>query len=244
MPYIIHKGRKLSYTINITKRRKSISLRVDRDSNVVLNAPSFFKKNLLKKFVEEKADWIVEKQKAFQNFMQMYPPKEFRNGETFPFLGRNYRLRIMRMSNIKQPYCKLEDRRLNVFVDGQTGLELDKVMRDLVRELYISETEEKVNAIIDKHARALAVAPAKVRVVEQKKRWGSCSRKGNIRFNWRLSVMPVHVIEYIVVHELCHLKALDHSAYFWRIVKSVLPNHERQRQWLRENGFQFSLILP
>lgn len=243
MPHIIHKGKKLIYTLNITKRRKSICLRVDRNSNVVVSAPKFFNKSVLQKFVQKKADWIVDKQKTFQNFMQMYPPKEFRSGETFPLLGRKYRLMVARVVDIKQPYCKLEDGRLKVFVDGQTGYELDEVVKDLVRECYISVTEKKVNAIICRHVGTLAVMPGKVSVVEQKKRWGSCSKKGNLRFNWRLSAMPVPVIEYIVVHELCHLKALDHSERFWRILKSVLPNHEKYRQWLRENGLQFSLML-
>jgi hypothetical protein len=80
------------------------------------------------------------------------------------------------------------------------------------------------------------VAPCKVVIKDQKTRWGSCSKKGNINLNWRLIMAPLHVIDYVVVHELCHLKVMNHSKDFWNLVESIQPNNHERRRWLKVNG--------
>jgi len=243
MPAIICKGRRLQYRLYATGRRKTMALRVNRDGGVEVRAPRFVAQAQVRRFIEKRAEWILEKQSYFKDLLQRYPPKEFKNGETFPVLGRNLRLRLERKLGVHEPICKPEGRRLKVIVNGLVGEELDRGMRGAIRDWYAALTERKARAIIRKHARALAVNPTHLKVVDQAKRWASCSKNGDIRCNWRLSMMPIPVLEYVVVHELCHLRTHDHSRRFWRILKSVLPDYEKRQEWLRQQGATLAEVL-
>jgi hypothetical protein len=240
MPSIFHKGHRLKYTILPTARQKTMGLKIHQNGDVAVRAPAFIRPMQLRQFVGKRAEWILDKQIYFADLAKRFPPKEFKNGETFPALGRNYRLKIEHRPGLARPICKLIDRRLHMLVNGHVGEELQNDIRRSLKDWYANLTEKKIRAAIKKYARTLAVAPKSFKVVDQAKRWASCSKTGDIRFNWRLSMMPGSVLEYVVVHELCHMKTHDHSARFWNILKSILPDYDKRREWLRQNGLQFS----
>ncbi|HVA66232.1 MAG TPA: SprT family zinc-dependent metalloprotease [Elusimicrobiota bacterium] len=236
MPTITYKSHELQYEVRLTARRKTIALQVHRNGLVEVRAPRFIKRTELHRFVGKRAEWILEKQAYFADLAKKFPPREFKNGESFPLLGRSYRLKVERRPGLPRPICKLAGRRLKVLVNGQVGDELRQDIRRALRDWYAKLTQEKTQASVRKHTQALAVAPKTLKVVEQTRRWASCSRAGDIRFNWRLSMMPNPVLEYVVVHELCHLKNHDHSAKFWAMLKSILPDYEKRQRWLRQYG--------
>ncbi|MBI5624305.1 MAG: M48 family metallopeptidase [Elusimicrobia bacterium] len=211
-------------------------MKVHRDGRVDVRAPRHVTKTMVRQFVLRRADWILDKQSYFQDLLKKNPAKEFRTGETFSVFGRNFRLRLERQPGLEFPFCKTEGQRLKVVVNGQVGEGLKNAIRGTIRDWYGVLTEKKARAVVRKHAKGLAVTPGRLIVTEQAKRWASCSKIGNIRLNWRLSMMPPAVFEYVVVHELCHLKTHNHSLKFWRILKSVLPDYETRREWLRKNG--------
>jgi predicted metal-dependent hydrolase len=243
MPSIIHHGNALHFSLCISKRRKTITLRVNRNGSVAVTAPSYVKTTIVRRFVKSKVEWVLDKQKYFLETARKYPPKEFKNGETFPLLGRKYRLKIVKVPELHNPSFKTEGGRLMIFVDRYPDKEQKEITRETVQEWYTIHTEKKVNILIKKYAPYLDVLPMKIKVVDQTSRWASCSKSRIIRFNWRLSTMPISVLEYIVVHELCHLKIHNHSTQFWRAVKSVLPDYENRRTWLRENGSIIALMF-
>jgi predicted metal-dependent hydrolase len=152
-----------------------------------------------------------------------HPLKELRSGESFTVLGRHFRLR--RAVAVKAP--RVEGRRLVVPADAGWAE---------LRTWYGALTRRRVEALLRRHAPALKVRPGAVRLADQTRRWASCDRDGGIRCNWRLAMMPPGIIEYVVVHELCHRIIRTHSPGFWRIVKSVLPDFEKRRDWLRDHG--------
>jgi predicted metal-dependent hydrolase len=108
--------------------------------------------------------------------------------------------------------------------------------------LAVSEAEarigarEVVSALAEEEAERLGVAYRRIRIGSQRTLWGSCSPGGTLSFNWRLVLAPVDVLDYVVVHELCHLRFLDHSQRFWRLVERRRPHWREQRDWLREHG--------
>lgn len=226
----------LRFSIHPTSGQKTLALKVHPSGEVEVRAPRFVRQVLIQKFVEQRRDWIIDKQRYFSSLAATYPAKDFRNGETFPVLGRNYRLKVELRPGIRKPSCRPDGRRLRVILSGLSGDALNGGLRGAVREFYAALTRSRVEALIRKHAPTLAVRPVTLSVVHQAKRWASCSKSGGIRCNWRLSMMPMPVIEYVVVHELCHLKIHDHSPQFWRVLKSVLPDFEKRRGWLRMNG--------
>jgi predicted metal-dependent hydrolase len=114
----------------------------------------------------------------------------------------------------------------------------------------VSEAEGRVAArelvtmVLEEEAPALGVTYTQVRIREQRTRWGSCSARGTLSFNWRLALAPLEVLDYVVVHELCHLREPNHSSRFWRLVASRRPDWRRQRDWLTVNGPELLAFRP
>jgi predicted metal-dependent hydrolase len=115
---------------------------------------------------------------------------------------------------------------------------------------HISEVEarlavrELVAMLIDEEAPAIGVEPARVQIRDQRSRWGSCSTRGTLSFNWRLVLAPFDVLDYVVVHELCHLREPNHSRRFWKLVEQRRPDWREQRDWLHEHGPELLAFRP
>ena len=92
------------------------------------------------------------------------------------------------------------------------------------------------------YAQLLGVTYATISIRDQKTRWGSCSSKGNLSFSWRLILAPPKVLDYVVVHELCHRKEMNHSPRFWVLVESMIPDYKTHRKWLKENGEKLTIL--
>jgi len=103
---------------------------------------------------------------------------------------------------------------------------------------------ELVAMLVDDEAAALGVQAGKIQIRDQRTRWGSCSANGNLSFNWRLVLAPIEVLDYVVVHELCHLREPNHSQRFWRLVASRRPDWRRQRDWLTAHGPELLAFRP
>ncbi|AIK96144.1 M48 family metallopeptidase [Candidatus Odyssella acanthamoebae] len=104
------------------------------------------------------------------------------------------------------------------------------------------EFEKLLPSLITKHSKAMELFPKKISIRDTKSRWGSCSSTGNISLSWRLVMAPLEVIEYVVIHELAHLKHMDHSPDFWSVVSQHCPNYSQHRHWLKTNAQQLHYI--
>jgi predicted metal-dependent hydrolase len=119
-----------------------------------------------------------------------------------------------------------------------------------LEHLVVSESEgrvaarELISALADEEARKIGVAFQRVRIGSQRTLWGSCSARGVLAFNWRLVLAPYEVLDYVVVHELCHLEVLNHSKRFWSLVERHRPEWHRQRDWLRAHGPELLAVKP
>jgi predicted metal-dependent hydrolase len=115
---------------------------------------------------------------------------------------------------------------------------------------FVSEVEarlavrELVAMLVEEEAPALGVTPARIQIRDQRSRWGSCSTRGTLSFNWRLVLAPFEVLDYVVVHELCHLREPNHSRRFWKLVETRRPNWRDQRDWLHEHGPELLAFRP
>ena len=118
---------------------------------------------------------------------------------------------------------------------------LPLVVKEALRDWYAGQTEARLKELIPLWTARMGVVPGKIKVANQRKRWGSCSPKGDLRFNARLSMMPPTILESVVVHELAHIKEHNHSKRFWSIVESVLPDYKARRRWLQTNGSPLGL---
>ena len=106
------------------------------------------------------------------------------------------------------------------------------------RNVYIRKAKETITKRVSYFARLMGVSYRNITIREQKTRWGSCSSEKNLNFNWKLILAPPEVLDYVVVHELCHLKEMNHSKAFWDEVGKVMPEYETYKLWLKENGWR------
>lgn len=109
-------------------------------------------------------------------------------------------------------------------------------LTELQRRFYREKAREVLNQRTAYYAGMMGVTYGRIAIREQKTRWGSCSAQGNLNFNWKLILMPPGVLDYVVVHELAHRREMNHSGRFWDLVASYMPEYEKYRRWLKENG--------
>lgn len=108
---------------------------------------------------------------------------------------------------------------------------------------YRQAAKEYIPKRVRFYADILQVDYGKITIRDQKTRWGSCSSSGNLNFNWRLILAPPKVLDYVVIHELCHRKEMNHSTRFWQYVESIMPDYKEQRKWLKDNGSSLSPLV-
>ena len=137
---------------------------------------------------------------------------------------------------IIKKYTELKKARENMPVSSLTPLQ-----KKALEQRYRQAAKEYFPSRVAYYEQIIGVTHASIRIRDQKTRWGSCSSKGNLNFNWRLMLAPPRVLDYVVVHELCHRKEMNHSKAFWDAVETVLPDYVQLRKWLKDNGGKLTL---
>ena len=227
---------RLSFTIRWSSRRKkTVSLSVDPSGEVQLVAPQHFSVARLSQIVRENAPWIIRKTKHVGIPDPPPSPREFVSGETVLYLGRNYRLKV---DSDQGGDTRLCGGWLHVCVP-EVAQKQEYVRTALVAWLR-QRAEERLPERVALWRVKVGVDLPKVVIADQQKRWGSCDGSGTIRLNWRVIQAPLRLIDYVVVHELVHLRHADHDAAFWRALGVVMPDYERRREDLRRRGTAFT----
>lgn len=225
--------------IRSDERRKSISIFVDPYYGVYLRAPVKFSKEKIVSLLRRKAAWIIQKQRIIKASHLLNPPKEFVSGETFPYRGRQHRLKIEYGCRRKDAGVKLKNSRLLVFTISASPN--PKIIKNELHSWYREKAALFINERVRHYSAKFNFDSSKVIVANQTRRWGSCSYNNKLRFNWRIIMAPKALIDYVVVHELCHLKHKNHSDSFWKLLGMILPNYEETRDRLKRIGSQYSL---
>lgn len=207
--------------------RRSVAIFIERDGSVSVRAPHGVTEDQLAKVVEKKLPWIYRNRALWRELNREAPRREFVSGESFYVAGQPCILDVR--EDAAEPIALVEGR-LVLRRSHQNKAE------ELLRALYRNLGYERLPAVISRFASRMGVTPGRLRVWELQNRWGSCSDKGNLNFHWKVMALPADVLEYLVVHELAHLKQRNHTKEFWCEVEKVMPNWEVAANWLRENG--------
>jgi predicted metal-dependent hydrolase len=218
----------LEYTIKRSAKRRQLTITVERDRSVVVHAPEGLDEEKIRRVVEAKRQWIYEKINHPQKYRDLPhgPGKELVSGESALYLGRQYRIEVVRNG--------LNGVRFNrgFLIPASPG----KRKEEALREWYIGRAKEKIIPRVKIHARHLGVEAAIVKIADGHYRWGSCTTRNNVGFNWRLIKASMFVIDYVIVHELAHLIETNHTPRFWNVVRTQAPMMEKAKAWLKENG--------
>lgn len=221
-------GAPFSYQlIRSKRRRRTISLHVKEDGRIVVYTPYRTPEWEIERFLKEKERWISkklsEKERAITPIERRFLP-----GEEFLYLGEPYPLELDHNSP-QGPSLTLSFGR---FILSQSHL--DKA-RDLFIRWYKKEAKDKLSDRVNYYSSRFQLVPKGVKITSARSRWGSCSRDNQLCFSWRLVMAPLTVIDYVLLHELVHIKEKNHSKRFWSYLESILPDYKGRRRWLRDH---------
>ncbi|MCK5042087.1 MAG: M48 family metallopeptidase [Sphingomonadales bacterium] len=223
--------------VRTSRRQKSVSFKI-KNGKVIVTAPSRLSDKIIGDMINKRSAW-VKKQLHILSKRPVAPPKQYVNGEGFLYLGKSYKLQLVEGDSIG---VALDGNYLTVSPNSTVPASKSKQhIKDLLTAWFLGKAKENLETKTNEYAELLGFMPKSIIVKTYKARWGSCSTKGDISYNWKLIMSPQHIIDYVVVHELCHMKQHNHSPRFWKLVENIIPDHKARRKWLGDNGEQLSL---
>lgn len=233
-----------SYQIKRTARVSKTRIVVTPDKIEVV-APQHVSDAMLHQFVMEQWLWItqaVEKLKARAAHHHSFAPKSYEEGAPVPYQGKTYPLTL---SPTKLKKIKIEHS--HVFTAHIPQTQWETVTSEQIRSALIRWMKLNIRLTVERlvleHGPKHQLFPRSISIKAQKSRWGSCGIHNDIAINWLLALAPIEILEYVVVHELCHIKEKNHSLHFWTLVAHHLPEYHHARHWLKQHGSKLMLGL-
>ncbi len=215
----------ISYTVKYSDR-KTLAIIVERDKSILVRAPKNYDEDKIEDAVNKKRFWLYQKLNHAQKYSDYKSAREFVSGESFLYLGKRYNLDVV-------------EKEING-IHFSNKFEISKNSHSIASKLFIKWYRQKSKELIipkvAEYAKNLGVEFDRIFIKDLKYRWGSCSPKKNLNFNWRLIKAPINVLNYVIVHELAHLIEPNHTDVFWNIIKVQIPKYEKAKIWLKENG--------
>ena len=193
-------------------------------------------------FLSAKQRWLEARLQESEQLKGKYPTKKFKSGESFPYLGRQYRLQIIKGEH---PYLRFFENELfyqHPLLERDWSDEFRERQFSAFKRSYRQVAEQLIRARTQHWAEKMQLFPTGVVVRDQKSIWGSCSAKNKISINFKLIVAPLWVIDYVVIHELAHIVRKDHSKQFWSVVEQYTSRRHDSRDWLREHHFETDFL--
>lgn len=213
----------------VRSKRKTLAISIDQHGKLTARAPLSMPRSQIEAFINQKHDWILKTQTRIATRTPTLPALSLQDGASFPYLGQTVTLQHASVSRI-----------------GLVGNQL--LLPFAVQELspvvqWIDQQARQDFALRVQHYSAqLHLYPKMLRLTRAKGRWGSMSSKGTLSLNRALILCPPAIIDYVVIHELCHIAHPNHSSVFWNAVARALPDYTLKRKWLKEHGFLISLL--
>ncbi|GAB6989246.1 M48 family metallopeptidase [Paenibacillus pini] len=196
--------------------RKKLSIHIDAVGLITVKAPKHTSENFILDAVELHGKWILEKLRTIAEAKAMGIPRkrEYQDKGKFLHLGQEYFLHELIETN---------------------GLYEEELKRNL-KKFYFASCKKIVGERISKYQNQLKVKPKSIEIVESVTKWGSCSSDKKLTFNYRLAMAPIEVIDYVIIHELCHLTHMNHDRSFWRRLGSIMPDYKEKEHFLARYG--------
>lgn len=225
----------IPYKIKDSNKAKNIRLVIDNNGLYIVK-PIKVKISDVERVLKEKSSWIFRHYSELTQKRQNVTERKWETGETLMYLGNNYKINIVghkksiaSVSFDGDAFCVLMD-------DKVSGEERKIIVEGVFKKWYRQSAAVVLNERIEHFCSITGLKFKAIRLKEQKTRWGSCSREGNLNFNWKLVMAPLWVVDYVVLHEVCHLRHLDHSNDFWNLVAFYMPEYKKAQQWLKIHG--------
>lgn len=233
MPLVRLGDHDVEYEVRRSGRAKNVRLKVNAADGLVVVVPEAYDATTLPSLLVGRRGWIEKQLAYFRTAPAWEPEAEPNDGQTILFQGDRHALSITEAGVGQRSTVSLDGRQVQMRLHPR-----DQGLAVLTRWLR-QQARSRIEAELDALARGRE--HGRVYVMDQKTRWGSCSGRGNLSFNWRLVMAPPEVLRYVVAHELAHLAERKHSPRFWLVVRGMVGDVDGPRRWLRENGGKLRL---
>jgi len=232
----------VEYEVRTKARCKNLRFTVTAKGDLVVTVPSNFPLTQLEEVIAGKSHWIIKQIQKAKDRCDFHTARELVTGESLPCLGINYGLGIQENNLDKISVWLANNNTLTVSVPAfLTG---DARKQEIIKLLELWYARQARNIFPDRVAeinRNFGFVYNRITIRSQQTRWGSCSNLNNLNFNWRLLLAPPEILDYVIIHELAHLRELNHSGEFWRLVESRCPYFREAKKWLRDNGHTLTI---
>jgi predicted metal-dependent hydrolase len=218
------------HLIRSRKRRKTFLLTIERDGRVVMRVPYQTPEREIEAFFNGKLSWVKKKiDEKEKNIQSAEHPKQFIAGEKFLYLGEHYPLEMREQGKGKS---RLALSHGTFFLVSDYSAKA----RDIFIQWYKERAREIFTERVNFYCRQLKLYPKEIRISSARSRYGSCTADNKVFFSFRLVMAPYAEIDYVIVHELAHIKIKNHSQRFWRYMEEIMPEYRKYRKWLKENS--------
>lgn len=222
----------LDIEIRRSSRTKTLSINIERDGSVNVIVPINLEESKIINILKSKEYEIHKQITKNKDLNKERIDRKFVPGQSFLYLGKNYNLQIDQ--NQDEP-LKLSNG--NFVLDSKSIYNAENLFIKFYKKMGKPIIEKRVSFFKE----IIKEKPKEVKIVELKTRWASCTPKGNLNFHWKCIMAPPSVLDYLIVHELIHLKHLNHSRKFWDDVSIIIPDYKSHEEWLRKNGVKLTL---
>ncbi len=233
----------------VRSKRKTVCLSINQDGSVTVKAPLRYPTDKeIASFVEQKIDWVIKQRDIQQDREDMRLVRRFETDYSFPYLGEE---RLVEMQRGKKNQFSYENGRIIIKTPQYDALEKDyeaeeneaiiEKLRNDLKKWYKKQAAAYITKRVEYYKDIVGVTVNSVSIKSRKSQWGSCDSNGDITFSWRLVMARPDAIDYVVIHELCHRKHMDHSRDFWNQVQKYMPDFKAQTQWLEENSMNLNI---
>lgn len=222
-------------SIKYTQRKGSIAFQVFAEGVKVL-APKGVNEKDLNKMLTEKADWMEQAwNKALE---KAKPPRLYQTGETFPYLGEHYPISIIQTD---REHIEIDTGELCIDLHISNTQDIQKQCEKAIATWLQEQAESYLPNRLNEWVEHTGWQPFSLKIRDYKSRWGSCDRRRRLTLNNRLMMAPPDVIDYVLIHELAHLKELNHSPRFWHLVETFCPRYKQHQHWLKKHSTEMQL---
>lgn len=231
-----HEDKTIEFNI-IYKKRKTLGIYIDVYGNIEIRVPKDTKELQVQELVKQKFEWIYKKSNEMKERTKGFKKKTYVQGETFMYLGKDYPIQVFVRNEIDKNNAVLEEDILKVYVK----IDEDTQVQEALKRFYFQKGKALIDKRIQYYQQQIKIKPKSFKLSSNKSNWGTCNSKKELTFNWKLIMAPIEVIDYVIVHEMCHLIHMNHDRSFWRLVGKILPDYEECQNWLKSSNWKMVL---
>jgi hypothetical protein len=222
-------GQTINYTLRRSFKARRVRLEVRQQTGLTVIVPRSYRIGQIPGLLKSKERWISRNLQRFSKSQSLSAPEELKYGDTVPYLGQD--LELVKQENHHGDSIVLEGNKLKVSPD----LSNNGLLESALEQWYRIEAAKLINERTTKLGSQMGISYKRIVIRGQKTRWGSCSHKKNLSFNWKLIMAPEPVVEYVTIHELIHLKEMNHSKKFWELIAQYCPGWREHKKWLKQH---------